>query len=69
MFKITQTVTNSSNNSYQLQPYGVIQRNGRPDTIGDECSELKIMDFSGHAMSEPKITQELIEATEKFKKL
>ena len=32
-------------------------------------SELKIMDFSGHAMSEPKITQELIEATEKFKKL
>ena len=34
MFKITQTVTNSSNNSYQLQPYGVIQRNGRPDTIG-----------------------------------
>ena len=32
-------------------------------------SELKIMDFSGHAMSEPKITQELIKATEKFKKL
>ena len=32
-------------------------------------SELKIMDFSGHAMSEPKISEELIEATEKFKKL
>ena len=31
-------------------------------------SELRVMDCSGHAMSEPKITKELIKATEKFKK-
>ena len=30
-------------------------------------SELKIIDFSGHAMSEPEISRELIKATEKFK--
>ncbi len=30
-------------------------------------SELNIIDFSGHAMSEPKISEELIKATEKFK--
>jgi len=30
-------------------------------------SELKMIDFSGHAMSEPEISRELIKATEKFK--
>ncbi len=30
-------------------------------------SELNIIDFSGHAMSDPKISEELIKATEKFK--
>ena len=30
-------------------------------------SDLNLIDFSGHAMSEPKISQELIKATEKFK--
>ncbi len=30
-------------------------------------SELNMIDFSGHAMSEPKISEELIKATEKFK--
>ena len=30
-------------------------------------SELNIMDMSGHAMSEPKISEELIRATENFK--
>ena len=30
-------------------------------------SELRIIDFSGHAMSEPEISRELIKATEKFK--
>ena len=30
-------------------------------------SELNLIDFSGHAMSEPKISQELVKATEKFK--
>ena len=30
-------------------------------------SELKIIDCSGHAMSEPEISRELIIATEKFK--
>ena len=30
-------------------------------------SDLNLIDFSGHAMSEPKISQELIKATERFK--
>ncbi len=52
MFKVTQTVINSSNNFYQLQPYGVIQRNGRPDTIGFFILHEGVVEMSDKALSE-----------------
>ena len=52
MFKITQTVINSSNNSYQLQPYGVIQRNGRPDTIGFFILHEGVVEMSDKTLNE-----------------
>ena len=32
-------------NTIVVQVGDIVDRGGRPDTIGDECSELKIMDF------------------------
>ena len=61
MFKITQTVTNSSNNSYQLQPYGVIQRNGRPDTIGFFILHEGVVEMNDKTLNEityKKMTKE-----------
>ena len=52
MFKITQTVINSSNNSYELQPYGVIQRNGRPDTIGFFILHEGVVEMSDKTLNE-----------------
>ena len=61
MFKITQTVTNSSNNFYQLQPYGVIQRNGRPDTIGFFILHEGVVEMNDKTLNEityKKMTKE-----------
>ena len=61
MFKITQTVNNSSNNSYQLQPYGVIQRNGRPDTIGFFILHEGVVEMNDKTLNEityKKMTKE-----------
>ena len=61
MFKITQTVTNSSNNSYQLQPYGVIQRNGRPNTIGFFILHEGVVEMNDKTLNEityKKMTKE-----------
>ncbi len=61
MFKITQTVINSSNNSYQLQPYGVIQRNGRPDTIGFFILHEGVVEMNDKTLNEityKKMTKE-----------
>ena len=52
MFKITQTVINSSNNKYELQPYGVIQRNGRPDTIGFFILHEGVVEMTDKALQE-----------------
>ena len=52
MFKITQQVSNSSNQSYELQPYGVIQRNGRPDTIGFFILHEGVVEMSDKALNE-----------------
>ena len=68
MFKITQTVTNSSNNSYQLQPYGVIQRNGRPDTIGFFILHEGVVEMSDKTLNEityKKMTKESILSSNK----
>ena len=52
MFKITQTVINSSNKEYELQPYGVIQRNGRPDTIGFFILHEGVVEMTDKALHE-----------------
>ena len=68
MFKITQTVINSSNNSYQLQPYGVIQRNGRPDTIGFFILHEGVVEMSDKTLNEityKKMTKEGILSSNK----
>ena len=68
MFKITQTVINSSNNSYQLQPYGVIQRNGRPDTIGFFILHEGVVEMSDKTLNEityKKMTKESILSSNK----
>ena len=68
MFKITQTVINSSNNSYQLQPYGVIQRNGRPDTIGFFILHEGVVEMSDKTLNEityKKMTKEGIVSSNK----
>ncbi len=68
MFKITQTVINSSNNSYQLQPYGVIQRNGRPDTIGFFILHEGAVEMSDKTLNEityKKMTKEGILSSNK----
>ena len=68
MFKITQTVINSSNNSYQLQPYGVIQRNGRPDTIGFFILHEGVVEMSDKTLNEityKKMTKEEILSSNK----
>ena len=40
-------MTNKTKSVYTIvvQVGDIVDRGGRPDTIGDECSELKIMDF------------------------
>jgi len=61
MFTVTQTVINSSNNSYELQPYGVIQRNGKPDTVGFFILHEGVVEMSDKALSEityKKMTKE-----------
>tara|TARA_B100001758_G_C18414090_1_gene618066 strand:- start:2329 stop:4083 length:1755 start_codon:yes stop_codon:yes gene_type:complete len=68
MFKITQTVINSSNNSYELQPYGVIQRNGRPDTIGFFILHEGVVEMSDKTLNEityKKMTKEGILSSNK----
>jgi len=68
MFKITQTVINSSSNSYQLQPYGVIQRNGRPDTIGFFILHEGVVEMSDKTLNEityKKMTKEGILSSNK----
>ena len=68
MFKITQTVVNSSNNSYELQPYGVIQRNGRPDTIGFFILHEGAVEMSDKTLNEityKKMTKEGILSSNK----
>ena len=68
MFKITQTVINSSNNSYELQPYGVIQRNGRPDTIGFFILHEGVVEMSDKTLNEityKKMTKEEILSSNK----
>jgi len=68
MFKITQTVINSSNNSYELQPYGVIQRNGRPDTIGFFILHEGAVEMSDKTLNEityKKMTKEGILSSNK----
>ena len=68
MFKITQTVINSSNNLYELQPYGVIQRNGRPDTIGFFILHEGAVEMSDKTLNEityKKMTKEGILSSNK----
>ena len=38
-----------------VQVGDIVDRGGRPDTIGDECSEIKIMDFLDDIHSQAKL--------------
>tara|TARA_B100000767_G_scaffold65233_1_gene61556 strand:- start:4083 stop:4970 length:888 start_codon:yes stop_codon:yes gene_type:complete len=42
-------------NTIVVQVGDIVDRGGRPDTIGDECSELKIMDFLDECHSKAKL--------------
>ena len=42
-------------NTHIVQVGDIVDRGGRPDTIGDECSELKIMDFLDDIHDQAKI--------------
>ena len=42
-------------NTVVVQVGDIVDRGGRPDTIGDECSELKIMDFLDECHSKAKL--------------
>lgn len=42
-------------NTHVVQVGDILDRGGRPDTIGDECSEVKIMDFLDEIHSQAKL--------------
>ena len=42
-------------NTVVVQVGDIVDRGGRPDSIGDECSELKIMDFLDECHSKAKL--------------
>ena len=42
-------------NTIVVQVGDIVDRGGRPDTIGDECSELKIMDFLDECHEKAKL--------------
>tara|TARA_B110001469_G_C9611471_1_gene304171 strand:- start:25 stop:915 length:891 start_codon:yes stop_codon:yes gene_type:complete len=42
-------------NTIVVQVGDIVDRGGRPDTIGDECSEMKIMDFLDECHSKAKL--------------
>lgn len=42
-------------NTHVVQVGDIVDRGGRPDTIGDECSEVKIMDFLDEIHSQAKL--------------
>ena len=42
-------------NTHVVQVGDILDRGGRPDTIGDECSEVKIMDFLDEIHSQAKV--------------
>ena len=42
-------------NTHVVQVGDILDRGGRPDTIGDECSEVKIMDFLDEIHDQAKI--------------
>ena len=38
-----------------VQVGDIVDRGGRPDSVGDECSELKIMDFLDEILTRPEL--------------
>ena len=42
-------------NTHVVQVGDIVDRGGRPDTIGDECSEIKILDFLDEIHSQAQL--------------